>query len=336
MADTQKKKRSVYSFGLKKTDSPIIKEFIENQTNFSETVRYLIYKYVSENNTDDISYKFNELLFNNAISLKANNSENINTSSSNTNVTHNVTNTNSEIIPSINEVNYSNEISCDDDSLVTEDPLAGRTPPRHAHGGFRRFRFPEISHRLPCSTRPVVYVAADGTAARKAADNVAALSGKRTAVLAAKDEVLLYRKGAVQRIPFSAVCNGIRRPAGAAVPCVAARGCDALVQLFPANGCPCMDIEGGGGRAIFSSLPARPGAKWATCAASRWRRKGAFARPRATFSTSFPSTRTIPSAWTFSGIPVEQHQAVRRRHGRAAGPARGRASPCSRRRTCSR
>ena len=48
MADTQKKKRSVYSFGLKKTDSPIIKEFIENQTNFSETVSYLIYKYVSE------------------------------------------------------------------------------------------------------------------------------------------------------------------------------------------------------------------------------------------------------------------------------------------------
>ena len=121
MAGTQKNKRSVYSFGLKKTDSPIIKEFIENQTNFSETVRYLIYKYVSENNTDDISYKFNELLFNNAISLKANNSENINTSSSNTNATHNVTDTNSEIIPSINEVNYSNEISCYDDSLVTED-----------------------------------------------------------------------------------------------------------------------------------------------------------------------------------------------------------------------
>lgn len=119
MADTQKKKRSVYSFGLKKTDSPIIKEFIENQTNFSETVRYLIYKYVSENNTDDISYKFNELLFSNAMSLKANASENININSSNTNVTSSVTDT--EITNSLNEVNYTNEISYDDDSLVTED-----------------------------------------------------------------------------------------------------------------------------------------------------------------------------------------------------------------------
>lgn len=72
MSDISKKKRAVYSFGLKKTDSSIIKEFIENQTNFSETIRYLIYKYVSENNTDDISYKFNELLFNNAMSLKGN------------------------------------------------------------------------------------------------------------------------------------------------------------------------------------------------------------------------------------------------------------------------
>ena len=48
MADTQKKKRSVYSFGLKKTDSPIIKEFIENQTNFSETVRYRSEEHTSE------------------------------------------------------------------------------------------------------------------------------------------------------------------------------------------------------------------------------------------------------------------------------------------------
>lgn len=76
MSDTQKKKRTVYSFGLKKTDSPIIKEFIENQTNFSETVRYLIYKYVSENNTADISYKFNELLFNNAMTVNTNKSIN--------------------------------------------------------------------------------------------------------------------------------------------------------------------------------------------------------------------------------------------------------------------
>lgn len=66
MSDTQKKKRMVYSFALKKNDSPFVQEFIENQSNFSETLRYLIYKYVAENGTDDISYKFYELLFNNA------------------------------------------------------------------------------------------------------------------------------------------------------------------------------------------------------------------------------------------------------------------------------
>jgi len=115
MADTQKKKRSVYSFGLKKTDSPIIKEFIENQTNFSETVRYLIYKYVSENNTDDISYKFNELLFNNAMSFNSNTSENININTNNTDVTQGVTNSNSESSKS------TNEISCDNESLGDED-----------------------------------------------------------------------------------------------------------------------------------------------------------------------------------------------------------------------
>ena len=41
---------------------------------------------------------------------------------------------------------------------------------------------------------PVVYITSDGTSARKAAENAAAFSGKQTAVLAAKDEVLLYRK----------------------------------------------------------------------------------------------------------------------------------------------
>jgi hypothetical protein len=121
MSDTQKKKRNVYSFGLKKTDSPIIKEFIENQTNFSETVRYLIYKYVSENNTDDISYKFNELIFSNAMSLQSNTSENMNINTNNTNITQSVTNANSENGNSTNESNYDNKISCDDESLVAED-----------------------------------------------------------------------------------------------------------------------------------------------------------------------------------------------------------------------
>ena len=41
---------------------------------------------------------------------------------------------------------------------------------------------------------PVVYITADSISARKAAQNIATLSGKKTEVLAAKDEVLLYRK----------------------------------------------------------------------------------------------------------------------------------------------
>ena len=47
---------------------------------------------------------------------------------------------------------------------------------------------------------PVVYIAADGTAAQKAADNIAALSGKRTEVLAAKG--LIVSEGAFQRFSF--------------------------------------------------------------------------------------------------------------------------------------
>jgi tRNA threonylcarbamoyladenosine biosynthesis protein TsaB len=41
---------------------------------------------------------------------------------------------------------------------------------------------------------PVLYVTADGISAQKAAENARSLSGKDTAVLAAKDEVLFYRK----------------------------------------------------------------------------------------------------------------------------------------------
>lgn len=121
MSDIQKKKRNVYSFGLKKTDSPIIKEFIENQTNFSETVRYLIYKYVSENNTDDISYKFNELLFSNAMSFNSNKNENININNDNESSLQNVIEINSSDNNSNNAMVYDNEISLDDNTLSAED-----------------------------------------------------------------------------------------------------------------------------------------------------------------------------------------------------------------------
>ncbi len=77
---------------------------------------------------------------------------------------------------------------------------------------------------------PVVYITADGVSARKAAENIAALSGKRTEVLAAKDEVLLYRKALSKDSLFKrlqgihALQNGCE---------VVTAEIDALVQLFP-------------------------------------------------------------------------------------------------------
>ncbi|MBQ8295637.1 MAG: transcription-repair coupling factor [Clostridia bacterium] len=77
---------------------------------------------------------------------------------------------------------------------------------------------------------PVLYVTADGVSARKAAENIAALSGKPTEILAAKDEVLLYRKALSKDSLFKRL-NGIY---------ALQKGCpiltaeiDALLQLFP-------------------------------------------------------------------------------------------------------
>ncbi|MBO4940352.1 MAG: transcription-repair coupling factor [Clostridia bacterium] len=80
------------------------------------------------------------------------------------------------------------------------------------------------------SPYPVVYVTADGISARKAAENIAALTGKKTEVLAAKDEVLLYRKALSKDALFRRL-QGID---------ALQKGCevitaeiDALLQLFP-------------------------------------------------------------------------------------------------------
>ena len=77
---------------------------------------------------------------------------------------------------------------------------------------------------------PVVYITADGVSAKKAAENIAALSGKRTATIAAKDEVLLYRKALTKDSLFKrldgiyALQNGCE---------VVTAEIDALLQLFP-------------------------------------------------------------------------------------------------------
>ena len=77
---------------------------------------------------------------------------------------------------------------------------------------------------------PVVYVTADGVSARKAAENIASLTGKRTEVLSAKDEVLLYRKALSKDSLFRRL-NGIYA-LQTGCPIITAE-IDALVQLFP-------------------------------------------------------------------------------------------------------
>ena len=77
---------------------------------------------------------------------------------------------------------------------------------------------------------PVVYITADGVSAQKAAENIEALSGKKTAVLAAKDEVLLYRKALSKDSLFKRLSGIHALQTGCEV--VTAE-IDALIQLFP-------------------------------------------------------------------------------------------------------
>ncbi|MDU3597549.1 hypothetical protein [Clostridium butyricum] len=58
----EKKKRRNYSFSIKKTDSPVIEKFLNAQTNYSESLRYLILKFCRENDIKDISYMLNSYI----------------------------------------------------------------------------------------------------------------------------------------------------------------------------------------------------------------------------------------------------------------------------------
>ncbi len=98
---------------------------------------------------------------------------------------------------------------------------------------------------------PVLYVTADGVSAKKAAENIAALSGKRTATIAAKDEVLLYRRALSKDSLFRrldgiyALQNGCE---------VVTAEIDALLQLFPKK-LPAVTLKEGE-EYDFLSLPA--------------------------------------------------------------------------------
>ena len=78
--------------------------------------------------------------------------------------------------------------------------------------------------------QPVLYVTADVVSAKKAAENIAALSGKRVETLCSKDEVLLYRK-ALSKDSLYKRLNGIY---ALQTGCdVVTADIDALLQLFP-------------------------------------------------------------------------------------------------------
>ncbi len=77
---------------------------------------------------------------------------------------------------------------------------------------------------------PIVYITADGVSAKKAAENIAALTGKSTQTLLAKDEVLLYRKALSKDSLFKRLQGIHALQTGCQV--VTAE-IDALIQLFP-------------------------------------------------------------------------------------------------------
>ena len=99
---------------------------------------------------------------------------------------------------------------------------------------------------------PVVYITTDGIAAQKAAENIAALSGKTTEVLAAKDEVLLYRKALSKDSLFKRL-NGIQALKSGADIIVCEL--DALLQVFPKS-LPSITLQEGLDE-DFLSLPTR-------------------------------------------------------------------------------
>ena len=99
---------------------------------------------------------------------------------------------------------------------------------------------------------PVLYVTADAAAARAAADNLAVLSGEKTAVITAKDEVLSYRKAISKDALFRRIEGVYAMQSGC--PFIVAE-IDALLQIFPKK-LPVLTLEEGK-ETDFSSLPAR-------------------------------------------------------------------------------
>ena len=99
---------------------------------------------------------------------------------------------------------------------------------------------------------PVVYIVSDSISAKKAAADIASLSGKQVEILSAKDEVLLYRKALSKDSLFGRIrgVNALYHGAEIVVAEI-----DALIQLFPKT-LPTLTFKVGE-ELDFISLPSR-------------------------------------------------------------------------------
>ncbi len=146
---------------------------------------------------------------------------------------------------------------------------------------------------------PLVYVTADAVSARKAAENIAAISGKKTEILAAKDEVLLYRKALSKDALFRRLSGIYALQTGCEV--VVAE-IDALAQLFPKT-LPVITFTEGE-ELDFLSLPARL-TQMGYTRAFEVESKGAFAL-RGDILDIYPVNADNPVRIDFFGDTVEK------------------------------
>ncbi len=146
---------------------------------------------------------------------------------------------------------------------------------------------------------PVLYITTDGISAKKAAEDAATLSGKETAVLTAKDEVLFFRK-ALSKDSFFKRLNGIDALKNGC-PFVAAE-IDAVLQIFPKN-LPCLYFKEGED-ADFSNLATKL-TKMGYTRGFEVETKGAFAL-RGDILDIFPVNMENPVRVDFFGDTVEK------------------------------
>ena len=146
---------------------------------------------------------------------------------------------------------------------------------------------------------PVLYVTADAAGARAAADNLAVLSGEKTAVITAKDEVLSYRKAISKDALFRRIEGVYAMQSGC--PFIVAE-IDALLQIFPKK-LPVLTLEEGK-ETDFSSLPARL-VQMGYTRVAEVESKGAFAL-RGDILDIFPVGRETPVRVDFFGDETEK------------------------------